>query len=463
MIKERANELNRLHTIINKPGFSSCLIYGKPNSGKSSLVHTVIKDNPATKIFLHVDGESKEIVLSSIRRKCAEAFPNILLPKSNEITQLVKFIFENSVNEKIILVIDDFNKFIKLSMEMVTFLKSFQSRFKSYGNIKFICISDSEGLYKEAIESSKGTNPHFNEIIEMNQFDYFTSSTFYSRAFTEERLYYYSVFGGSPFYNSLINPTKNFIQNLKDLLLYNDSPLRSAIKNQLNESFAKKHEADELLCILAEKKFARYGELKSEFKSRSLQGDFDYTLNKLIELGVVEKKAPLHYENDKKKFYYEFSDSVYEFFYTLVFKQTEDDVLPEEIDKTFETSIKKAFEEEFFPHRLRFIAMEFIIREGKKGKFKEDIIQVAPYFPNPRSLDWDGTIVAETLSGNYYAILNASRGQLEKKRVESLAYSLYEKQRPFKNLILISRGIFAANINRLQYITYRLPAMYSKI
>lgn len=463
MIKERSAELNRLHSFINKPGFSSVLVYGKHNTGKSSLVHTVIKDNTATKIFLSVDSESKEIIINSIKRKCSEAFPNILMPKSNEISQLIKFIFENSVNEKVILVIDDFAKFINLSNEIITFLESFKGRFRTYGNIKLICVSSSSDFYKDALQSQKGKDKFFDDIITLEEFDYFTAATFYSRYFTEERLFFYSVFGGSPLYNSLISSNKNFIQNLKDLLLYHDSPLRNTIKSQLNEAFAKKYEADELLTILAEKKFARYGELKTEFKNRSLAGDFDYTLNKLIELGIIEKKAPLHFENDKKKFFYLFADPLYEFFYSLVFKETEDDILPEEIDRTWENKIKKGFEEEFFPRRLHFIAMEFIKREGKKGKFKEDILQVAPFFANPRSLEWDGTIIAETLSGNYYVVLNTTKRQLDKAKVEQVAYSLYEKQRPYKNLILISRGLFAPNINRLQYITYRLPALYSKI
>ena len=114
--------------------------------------------------------------------------------------------------------------------------------------------------------------------------------------------------------------------------------------------------------------------LKEEFKNRSFTGDFDYILNKLLELGIIEKSAPLHYEGDKKKYFYLFADPLYEFFYALVFKQTEDDVLPEEIDRTFESVIKKGFEEAFFPRRLYFMAIEFIKREGKKGKFKEDLI-----------------------------------------------------------------------------------------
>ena len=182
-------------------------------------------------------------------------------------------------------------------------------------------------------------------------------------------------------------------------------------------------------------------------------------LAKLDELGLVKM---ISYSNDKKKYFYMFADPLYNFFYSHVYRNTESDILPEEIDKKFESVIKDEFEEIYLPRRLVFITQEFIKKEGEKGKFKEQVMNVAPYFSNPLTLEFDGTLVVETISGNYYVLINTSKKQLDKKKVNDFAYSLYEKQKPFKKLIIVSRGMIASNVSRTKYITYRMGNMYSK-
>lgn len=462
MLKERTYELNRIRQFLSKQKLGGLLIYGKEDTGKNSLVHMACKDSLAKKVFINVGNENKDVVISNIRAKCQEAFPDIEQPQIADVSQSLKLLFEQSVNQKIILVINDIHLLYKIAPEISAFFENFRSRFKSNGNIKVICISSIYQTKLDYENPKTKIKPLFDDYIEIEPFDYLEASSFYSRVGHDDKLSYYSVFGGSPLYNSLINPSKNFETNLKELLLYRDSPLRNKIDADLHKAISKKYEADGLLAILGKKQFSKYGELKSEFKSYGLAGDFDYILNKLIEIGVIAKKAPLHYENDKKKYFYMFADPLYDFFYSHVYRNTESDILPEEIDKKYENVIKDEFEDKYLPRRLVFITLDFIKREGEKGKFKEEVMNVAPYFSNPLTLEFDGTLVVETISGNYYVLINASKKQIDKKKVNEFAYSLYEKQKPFKKLIIVSRGMIASNVSRTKYITYRMGNMYSK-
>ncbi len=459
MFKERQKEISQLKGFLSKTGYGACLVYGDKNVGKSSLVHMATRGALATKVYLHIDSENKDTILNHIRAKCIEAFPNIELPATNNISQLIKFIFENSVNQKIILVIDDLAKLLSVGLEIIPFFNSFKDRYSKLSNIKLIGVASTHG-YKANEEFFEA---FFNEILEISPLNYLAASSFYSTALLDDKLSYYAVFGGFPLYNAMIQPQKGFAKNLKDLLLYIDSPLRLKIEGDLNGSFAKKYEADTLLCILAKRRFGHYGELKDEFKAKSPTGDFDYILNKLIEMNVIEKKSPLHYEYDKKKYFYQFHDPLYNFFYSHVYENTMSDILPEEIDRTYETVIKKEFEKCFLPRRISDIAMEFLTKEAARGKFKEEVMHIAPYFTDPRTLDFDGTIVVETLSGNFYVMINPTRQAFENKKIDAFAHSLYEKQKPYKNLVIISRGMFAANVNRVKYMTYRMASLYSKI
>ena len=459
MFKERQNEITQFKSFLNRNGYGAFLVYGDKNVGKSSLVHTACKSVLATKIYLHVESENKDTILRHIRAKCIEAFPNVELPATNDISQLIKFIFENSVNQKIILVIDDLAKLLSVGQEIKAFFLSFKDRFSKYGNIKLVGVTSTYGYNT----NNDFFGSFFNELIELKPFNYLTASSFYPTALLDDKISYYAVFGGLPLYNAMIQPQKGFAKNLKDLLLYIDSPLRTKIEGDLHGSFAKKYEADTLLSILAKHQFAHYGELKDEFKMKSPTGDFDYILNKLIEMNVITKKSPLHYEHDKKKFFYAFQDPVYDFFYSHVYENTMSDVLTEEIDRTYETAIKKEFEGSFLPKRILDMSMEFLTREATRGKFKEEVMNIAPYFSDPRTLTCNGTIIVETLSGNFYVMINPSRQTFEGKKIEAFAHSLYEKQRPYKNIVIISRGMFAPNVNRIKYITYRMASLYSKI
>ena len=297
MFKERQKEISQLKGFLSKTGYGACLVYGDKNVGKSSLVHMATRGALATKVYLHIDSENKDTILNHIRAKCIEAFPNIELPATNNISQLIKFIFENSVNQKIFLVIDDLAKLLSVGLEIIPFFNSFKDRYSKLSNIKLIGVASTHG-YKANEEFFEA---FFNEILEISPLNYLAASSFYSTALLDDKLSYYAVFGGFPLYNAMIQPQKGFAKNLKDLLLYIDSPLRLKIEGDLNGSFAKKYEADTLLCILAKRRFGHYGELKDEFKAKSPTGDFDYILNKLIEMNVIEKKSPLHYEYDKKK------------------------------------------------------------------------------------------------------------------------------------------------------------------
>ena len=459
MFKERQKEISQLKGFLSKTGYGACLVYGEKNIGKSSLVHMATRGALATKVYLNIESENKDTILNHIRAKCIEAFPNTELPATNNISQLIKFIFENSVNQKIILVIDDIAKLLSIGLEIVPFFNSFKDRYSKLSNIKLVGVTSTHGYkaHEEFFET------FFNETLMIKPFNYLAASSFYPIALLDDKLSYYAVFGGSPLYNAMLQPQKGFAKNLKDLLLYIDSPLRLKIEGDLKGSFAKKYEADTLLCILARHKYGHYGELKDEFKAKSPTGDFDYILNKLIEMNIIKKNSPLHYECDKKKYFYEFNDPLYYFFYSHVYENTMSDILPEEIDRTYETVIKKEFEKSFLPKRITDIAMEFLAKEAARGKFREEVMNIAPYFTDPRTLESDGTIVVETLSGNFYVMINPTRQTFENKRIDAFAHSLYERQKPYKNLVIISRGMFAPNVNRVKYMTYRMASLYSKI
>ena len=72
-------------------------------------------------------------------------------------------------------------------------------------------------------------NPLYGRISSMmfiGEMNYQDASLFYSDVELDTKVKYYSVFGGVPYYNSLIDSNKSFKENMIDLIIRNNSQLR---------------------------------------------------------------------------------------------------------------------------------------------------------------------------------------------------------------------------------------------
>ena len=68
------------------------------------------------------------------------------------------------------------------------------------------------------------SNPLYGRIdltIELKPMDYYDSSLFYPNFSSEDKIKIYSVFGGIPYYNRLIDDSKSVKENIIELISSN--------------------------------------------------------------------------------------------------------------------------------------------------------------------------------------------------------------------------------------------------
>lgn len=90
---------------------------------------------------------------------------------------------------------------------------------------------------EEITDANNPLHGRFAKMLKLRPLDYLEASHFYPSYSPEDKLAFYSVFGGIPFYLSLIDMSKSFHENIIDILLSHQA---SFIKNEINGSFAKR-------------------------------------------------------------------------------------------------------------------------------------------------------------------------------------------------------------------------------
>ena len=145
------------------------------------------------------------------------------------------------------------------------------------------------------------TNPLYGIIdftINLKPMDYYDSSLFYPSFLNEDKIKLYSVFGGIPYYNRLIDSTKTVKENIIDLITSDGARLENEVSMYLNSEISKIANANEVLQALA-KAYSKFSDILSQSHVSSRPTLVD-VLEKLMKMDIVVKIAPINDFSNKK-------------------------------------------------------------------------------------------------------------------------------------------------------------------
>ena len=148
--------------------------------------------------------------------------------------------------------------------------------------------------------------------------DYYESALFYPEFTEEDKIRLFSVFGGIPYYNRLIDAKKSVRENIIELIASPGARLENEVSMYLNSEISKITNANEVFEALA-KGFSRYKDILDQSNVSSGPALID-VLDKLMRMELVAKEAPINDENNKKKSGYFISDNLSLFYYKYIFR-----------------------------------------------------------------------------------------------------------------------------------------------
>ncbi len=372
----RKEQLKKLDKVIHADEMTFSLIYGRRRVGKSELVKQALSKHNGKNLYY----ECKQVAQKSNVNGLSEIVSEVMhLPKLgfSDMESLLNYIFELSTQEKIVLVLDEYPYLRESVKGMDSILQALIDKYRSSAKLTFIIL----GSYVEVMHSLiEHSNPLYGRVdltIDLKQMDYYESSFFYPNYSAEDKVRIYSVFGGIPYYNRLVDDSKSVKENIIELIASAGARLENEVSMYLNAELSKIVNANEVFEALS-RGFSRYSDILSQSHVSSGPTLVD-VLDKLIRMEVVTRTAPINDRNNRKKVGYYISDNLSLFYYRYIFKYSSQmNIMDSEV--FYNKYIEKDFEEYYVPHLFENICKQYLIRKNKDGKIDPVIENIGKYY-----------------------------------------------------------------------------------
>lgn len=372
----REEQLKKLQKIIYTDELTFTLIYGRRRVGKSELVKQALKQCKVRSIYY----ECKQVAQASNAASLGNIVSDVLgLPKLgySDMESLLQYIFELSEKENMILVLDEYPYLRESVRGMDSILQSLIDRYRETSKLTLIILGSYVEVMRSLLEHSNPLYGRVDLTIDLKQMDYYESALFYPAYSAEDKVRMYSVFGGIPYYNRLIDDSKSVKENIIDLIASPEARLENEVAMYLNAEISKIVNANEVFEALA-KGFSKYSDILSQSHVSSGPTLVD-VLDKLIKMEVVVKTAPINDSNNKKKVGYKISDNLSLFYYRYIFKYSSQlKIMDSEI--FYKKYIEKDFEEYYVPHQFENICSQYLIRMNRAGLMEPVFEKIGKYY-----------------------------------------------------------------------------------
>lgn len=357
------------------------LIFGRRRVGKSELIKHCLKNVPIKSIYYECKQTSEKSNTESLSSIVSESLG---LPKLgfDGMEELLIFLFKQAEKQKLILVFDEYPYLRETVKGLDSIFQSLLDSHKGSSRMKLILCGSYVDTMKGLLEERNPLYGRTDLTIDLKQMDYYESSLFYPAFPNEDKVRLYSVFGGIPYYNTLIDSNKTVRQNIIDLIASPNARLENEVPMYLKSEISKMYNANEVFSALA-KGFSRFSDILSQSHVTSSPTLAD-VLEKLIKMEVVKKRVPINDEQNKKKASYHICDNLSMFYYKYIFSHSSQMSImaPEAF---FDRFIQKDFDENHVPKMFETICEQYLIRRNKSGNTEEPFFKIGKYYyDNPK-------------------------------------------------------------------------------
>ena len=378
----RTKQLEKLNKEISSNNMRMTLIYGRRRVGKSELVKQAIKESGIKSIYYECKQVTEESNVQSICDIISEVqeLPRLGYTKVDE---LLDYVFKLAKDENIIFVLDEYPYLRENVKGLDSILQSLVDKYRETSKLKLIILGSYVDIMKSLLEHSNPLFGRVDLVIDLKQMDYYESAMFYPNMPDEDKVRIYSVFGGIPYFNRLVDDRKTVKENIIDLIASPGARLENEVSMYLNAEISKIVNANEVFEALA-REFSKYSDILSQSHVSSGPTLID-VLEKLIKMEVVEKKAPINDENNKKKTGYYICDNLSLFYFRYIFKYSSQLKIMDS-NVFYDKYICNDFEERYVPHKFEEICRQYLINQNRLGNIEPVIEKIGKYYyDNPKT------------------------------------------------------------------------------
>ncbi|WP_433069478.1 ATP-binding protein [Treponema vincentii] len=430
----REKELSYLNEFYQKPGLGMTVIYGRRRIGKSTLISEFVKDKKV--IFYTATKVGKERNLELFSKQVTDVFlAGIGDINFRTIEAVFDFIAQNMSDEKMLLVIDELPYWAEKDEALLSVLQKYIDTVWRTKNLKIILCGSALSFMENKVLSEK--SPLFgrrDSQIKLEAFDYLDAAQFVPKYSYEDKAICYGITGGVAKYLSMIDPKKNLDENIVRLFFRTDGYLYDETRNLLTQEFSDITVVNNIIEQIASGKNT-INVIANKINEK--EPTILYSIEKLISVGLVEKKKCITEEKNKKKTLYVLKDHMFKFWYEFVPKATS--VIEMGQGELYYKKAVKPILHSFMGTVFEDMCRYYTLKQGILGKFNCFITAVGTWWRTETVLNSNGEKVIQSADIDVVAL-----SEMEKKSVIGECKFKNEK---------IDKGIYETLIRRANVIS----------
>ena len=241
----REQQQKKINGILQKNTLQAALIFGRRRVGKSELIKQCLKKTEIPQLVYECKQTTELNNVESLSTLISEEFH---LPRLGfgSMEALLDYLFRRAEKEKMVLVLDEYPYLRETSAGIDSILQSLIDRYRDVSSLKLILC----GSYVEIMKSLLAReNPLYGRVdltIDLKPMDYYESAMFYPDFSAEDKVRLYSVFGGIPYYNRLIDASLSVKENIQELISAPGARLENEVSMYLKSEISKIANANEV-------------------------------------------------------------------------------------------------------------------------------------------------------------------------------------------------------------------------
>ena len=320
------------------------------------------------------------------------------------VEEIFEYLFRAAEKEKIIVIIDEYNYMHDTVKGLDSIFQILIDRYKGKTGLKLVFCGSMVSTMRNLLEESNPLFGRIDTVIELKPMNYIDSAKFYPGFSPEDRVRIYSVFGGIPYYNRLVDDGKSVRENIKELITEPGARFENEISMYLRSEINRIINANEVFETMAGG-YSRFSDILSQSHVSSSPTLVD-VLDKLMKMGLVTKVAPINDENSRKKAGYYIDDNLSLFYYKYVFRHASARAIMNP-DDFFDRYVAEDFEAQHVPCIFEKICREYLVEKNKGGQMEVPFEKIGKYYYDDPKSRTNGEFDVVTKDENGYIFYEA--------------------------------------------------------
>lgn len=224
---DREKELKELNSRLESLKSGEFIImYGRRRVGKTEIVKQFLEGIGTKKLYFYVDLVEKPGLIDSMSYEIAKQIDDVV--RFEKWDDFFDYIYQKSTKDKLVLVIDEFQRFLEISPDFITKLQRYWDEKLRNNKLMIILVGSSIGMMQRITKSPAA--PLYGRIssrMKISPFRYADFRKMFPEMKEEDKIKYYAVFGGTPYYLMQVKGMNDNIYNcISNIVLSRDGSLR---------------------------------------------------------------------------------------------------------------------------------------------------------------------------------------------------------------------------------------------